>query len=1213
LNKRNIKGGGGLTKTKKTALIAALCAVFLTQCEVWNKPLIEEIEKTSGGEDAQIERLVIVSPPWPNTFYIGDDEPDWKELGLKVSAVSPSGDWTELDTSDYEVKGFDKATLGKQTITIHPKNRNAQYAEFYIEILDAALEYYNIEPYAGNYGKVIPFPSKIEKNEKNIKITLYIYPDEGYIIKSISYEATGEGGAVRVTPPSETDYSNIWTFNMPAGKDIDLKAEFRSREGVGAMRVVSDELKYYTTLKEAIASIEDHGQGTISILDNLTLDECISITEKKNIMIVSYNRESITLTRKTETGSLFSIDKGATLTLSGAAGNLTIDGGELNDTPGPLIAVNGGTLSIINGPGSKTTGVTLKNNKSGSLVNATSPVDPITIIEREKAGVLIQDGGYFNMESGVICGNEMGVLTANGGKFEMNGGVIKDNLVGGVFVSNPGVFDMNGGVIERNGEKVLNMFNKPIGVLATGEFTMGGNARVEKDNFVYFTGAGVHPIKVEPDNLPDLAASIIINANVNIDVTVLVHRAEGKQLTDTDIEKFELLSEDRCIDYINGEGVLAVSEVELSIIDKDFTRKYASLQKAVSAAKEGGVENKIKLLKSVEIDSTIEIKNKNIKLVTANPEGNSIKRKEGFKTALFDIPSGGKLTLGGGGAPLVIDGGEYAATEALIKVSGSGEVTMNDEVMLINNKSGGGVYMEGGMFTMNGGVISGNKVNTVQLVNGGGVFIKGGGIFTMNSGEISGNTATNYGGGVYMKDGIFTMNGGAISNGNTANNGGGVYMAGGTFTLNINGRISNNIMAGKGGGVFMEGGTFTNNGEISENEAASGGGVYIIGGEFKLNSNGKISGNKADNGYGGGVYMTGGEFAMDGGEISGENTAKYGGGVYMTGDNSTFTMKGGAIIGNTAAASSGGGVCMANGTFTMDSGEISENTAKYGGGVCMDGGIFMMKGGAIIGNLEAGAGGGVYMCNNSVFTMTSGKISDNTANKGNGNGGGVFMTDNSEFTMKGGAIIGNTANNGNGNGGGVYMTGDNSTFTMTSGVISGNKADNGNGGGVYMKGGEFAMDGGEISNGNTANDGGGVYIIGGEFKLNSNGKISGNKADNGYGGGVYMKGGAFTMYDGEISGNIMTSSSNGGGGGVFMEGGEFTMYDGEISSNTAANGGGVYMYSGAFEMTSGTISSNTANVNGGGVYMKGGTFDPRGEIIGNTPNDVYPNDIQMSQ
>ncbi|MDR2658732.1 MAG: bacterial Ig-like domain-containing protein, partial [Spirochaetaceae bacterium] len=151
MNKRSVKGGGGLTKTKKTALIAALCVIFLTQCEVWNKPLIEELEKTSSDEDVQpqIERLIIESPPWPNTFNIGDD-PKWEELGLRVSAVYTSGEWRQLNASDYDVTGFDStAAAPRQPIKILPKNgnENAKAAIFYITILSDELDYYSIEPY----------------------------------------------------------------------------------------------------------------------------------------------------------------------------------------------------------------------------------------------------------------------------------------------------------------------------------------------------------------------------------------------------------------------------------------------------------------------------------------------------------------------------------------------------------------------------------------------------------------------------------------------------------------------------------------------------------------------------------------------------------------------------------------------------------------------------------------------------------------------------------------------------------------------------------------------------------------------------------------------------------------------------------------------------------------------------------------------------------
>jgi hypothetical protein len=91
---------------------------------------------------------------------------------------------------------------------------------------------------------------------------------------------------------------------------------------------------------------------------------------------------------------------------------------------------------------------------------------------------------------------------------------------------------------------------------------------------------------------------------------------------------------------------------------------------------------------------------------------------------------------------------------------------------------------------MNGGTISGNKVNSTNG-EGGGVY-NDSVIFTMTgTSTISDNKAPN-GGGVYVNSGTFDIQGGTIS-GNTAygnnpdtadGNGGGVYVLSGTFTMN---------------------------------------------------------------------------------------------------------------------------------------------------------------------------------------------------------------------------------------------------------------------------------------------------------------------------------------------------------------------------------------------------------------------------------------------
>lgn len=146
------------------------------------------------------------------------------------------------------------------------------------------------------------------------------------------------------------------------------------------------------------------------------------------------------------------------------------------------------------------------------------------------------------------------------------------------------------------------------------------------------------------------------------------------------------------------------------------------------------------------------------------------------------------------------------------------------------------------------------------------------------------------------------------------------------------------------------------------------------GSEFVMKS-GAITGNTnlgnphstdEPDGDGGGVFIWKGKFTMEGGEISRNATygkgGSYGGGVKVgKGEGSVFTMTGGVIADNTVNSdgySLGGGV-HADGTFIMEGGEISGNTAvstanqSMGGGVRVDG-TFTMTGGTIYGKTAEG-------------------------------------------------------------------------------------------------------------------------------------------------------------------------------------------------------------------------------------------------------------------
>jgi hypothetical protein len=159
----------------------------------------------------------------------------------------------------------------------------------------------------------------------------------------------------------------------------------------------------------------------------------------------------------------------------------------------------------------------------------------------------------------------------------------------------------------------------------------------------------------------------------------------------------------------------------------------------------------------------------------------------------------------------------------------------------------------------------------------------------------------------------------------------------------------------------------------------------------------------------------GGMFIMnDGASIIGNiatSSDLYGTGVWVA-TNATFIMNGGTISGNTV--SNGGGGVATWGIFTMNNGTISGNTASRGGGVYVGSGTFTMRGGTIEGN-NSSRGGGVYRDVSGNIIMNSGTITNNTAKEF---GGGVYLEPSyigATFTKTGGIITGYSSDQNNGN------------------------------------------------------------------------------------------------------------------------------------------------------------------------------------------------------
>lgn len=320
--------------------------------------------------------------------------------------------------------------------------------------------------------------------------------------------------------------------------------------------------------------------------------------------------------------------------------------------------------------------------------------------------------------------------------------------------------------------------------------------------------------------------------------------------------------------------------------------------------------------------------------LTGNGNGSVITVSNGAVLLLCDVNGNtGKLTGGRGRNEqdnyLYVNGGGVRVNSGSGLIMNGGTITGNSA----NSAGGGGVYVNQGSFTMNGGVISGNactESNSTGGGSGGGVYISSS-VFTMNGGTISDNTVAGRGGGIYATGcGVFTMNGGTVS-GNTA-----------VSDKNGNG--------GYGGGVYLDNCTVTMSGvTVSGNEASGGyGGVYVGGGGITM-AGCTVTGNTASGGSGGGVCLYNGSgHVLSDVTVTGNSSTRYGGGVYVwsTAKLMNVTLTNVTVTGNTAAEA-GGGVYASDDLTLTGANSVSGNTHGSGEDKTADN-LYMTSGKKII-------------------------------------------------------------------------------------------------------------------------------------------------------------------------------------------------------------------------------------------------------------------------
>lgn len=392
-------------------------------------------------------------------------------------------------------------------------------------------------------------------------------------------------------------------------------------------------------------------------------------------------------------------------------------------------------------------------------------------------------------------------------------------------------------------------------------------------------------------------------------------------------------------------------------------------------------------------------------------------------------------------------------------------------------------------------ISGGNFTNNKSDGAGGAVCADGCSILYVKGGAFENNAAATTGGGINVYSSCLRMSGGRIS-GNTAvstngstGNGGGLNLTAGSVADITGGTIENN-QSNSGGGIYANGkSSFTaSNLKITGNTAATNGGGICIPGtanyEYNVSlENVLIQGNKSESGSGAGIYAarawqdetSTGRLTLTECRIKENQGTSSGGGVYLD-KGINATMDGGEISGNhvinPTSQTNGGGIAV-GGTFTLNSGKISDNIKDgswNGGAAASVSGTFTMNGGEVSGNIDTCTaknaenrtiGGGAFYVLGGTLNINGGTITNNTSHKGGAIAFHYGPYKRGTVHITGGKIVGNYVTGGEG--GAINMTSaskeGNSVYDQTV-IISGSPviANNKKGATVNVNDGVYTVD-----------------------------------------------------------------------------------------------------------------------------------------------------------
>ncbi len=497
----------------------------------------------------------------------------------------------------------------------------------------------------------------------------------------------------------------------------------------------------------------------------------------------------------------------------------------------------------------------------------------------------------------------------------------------------------------------------------------------------------------------------------------------------------------------------------------------------------------------------------------------------GLDEITFDLPDSSNITLGGSQLPVISDS---------LTINGSTAVSL----------------------TINGT----NSSRIFEINNGQSVTLT---TMTLTGGDVSGGLVypVNYGGAILNQGQLTATH--VIFEANDAERGGAIYNDSGSDLRMLDNDFINNA-ATWGGAIYHGSGgeMIAANSEFTENNASSGavgGAIYLSSGTSKILSS-RFYSNTA--GWGGGVANYGSNMTVSNSTFS-YNAAVYdGGGIYNTSGEATLNTN---IVSYNQAGWGGGILNESGGTISSSDNTLINNNATVRGGALYNGGNWTGHNETARYNDAVFYGGGFYIADTGVMTITATTLQQNSA--GTGGGLGNF----GQANLANNDISDNVANSG----GGIFNADKGIVYGLNNDIAS-NEA-NATGGGISNLG-YLALSSGTVSE-NSADIAGGIDNEPTGYLELVDMIIYKNVTDpaTGYGGGLYNYGKA------DVTRSTIVSNTTAiyGGGIYVLSGGQLTMTNSTVSFNTAGWGGGLANSSIA-RVNNSTFNENSAG-NGAGV------------------------------